>query len=108
MHKTPVKSWAFEQLGAVQLRGLYQSGVFCVHRWLLYFYDGGSFRTRSYVEWLTDLGLFEIGGRELRKTTMPVRWKKGFDFSEFILWGRTNSFSGEKLQQISTPYGRLL
>lgn len=27
MHKTPVKSWAFEQLGAVQLRGLYQSGV---------------------------------------------------------------------------------
>lgn len=29
VHETPVKSWAFEQLGAVQLRGLYQSGVLC-------------------------------------------------------------------------------
>lgn len=49
--KTPVKPWALEPLGAVQLRGLDQSS------------DGGSFRSRSYVERLTDLGMFKWGQR---------------------------------------------
>lgn len=96
-----LNSWVLSSLE------VYQSGVLCPPVAAL-FSGWWEVSEPGHVEWLTDLGMFRIGGRELRKTTIPARWKQGFGFSGFILWGRTNYFSGGKLQQISTPYGRLL
>lgn len=36
-----------------------------------------------------DLGLFKVAREQHRRNIIPVRWKKGFDFSGFILWDRT-------------------
>ena len=45
----------------------------------------GGFGARPYVDWLTDLGMFRLGGKKLRRAIMPVRWKR----YGLILWGRT-------------------
>lgn len=61
-----LNSWVLSSLE------VYQSGVLCPPVVAL-FLGWWEVSEPGHVEWLTDLGMFRTGGRELRKTTIPAR-----------------------------------